>query len=72
MPGRLTRGLARGAAAGLAGLAALLAATPARAHDGEPIAPHEMAGSWSWEPGVVAGLLVAANRIKIRKPNLTP
>lgn len=31
----------------------------AAAHDGRPIAPHDLAGAWSFEPWVIAGLLLS-------------
>jgi putative membrane protein len=29
-------------------------------HDGQPLAPHDLWGAWSWEPAVVAPLLLSA------------
>jgi cytochrome c oxidase assembly factor CtaG len=50
-------------AAGLAGAAAALLAaiaSPALAHDGRPIEPHDLWAAWSWEPATVTALAVAA------------
>lgn len=42
-------------------LALLLALLPlpAAAHAGRPPAPHDLAGAWSWEPGIVLPLLLS-------------
>src|SRR6185369_8470631 len=30
------------------------------AHEGEPLAPHDLATAWAWDPFIVLGLLVSA------------
>src|SRR5688500_11519660 len=30
------------------------------AHEGAPLAPHDVWGAWSWEPGVLLGLAITA------------
>jgi putative membrane protein len=38
----------------------LLAATPAWAHEGELLAPHDLWTAWTWDPGVVIPLALSA------------
>ncbi len=55
-PARTAR---RAAAAGGAMIVALVPAV-AHAHPGLPPEPHDLAGAWTWEPGVVLPLLLTA------------
>lgn len=47
-------------AASLGVVATLLSPSVALAHPGLPPAPHDLATAWSWDPGVVLGLVLGA------------
>lgn len=51
----------RRAGAALAGVALLCGGRPAAAlaHDDAPLAPHDLAGAWHWDPAVLLGLALA-------------
>ena len=41
-------------------LTAILFPIAAQAHKGEPLAPHDVATAWAWDPVILAGLVLAA------------
>jgi putative membrane protein len=39
--------------------ACAISATPSLAHDGQPLAPHDLWAAWKWDPFILGGLLLA-------------
>ena len=46
--------------AGVAGVLLALVAAPALAHDGKPLAPHDLWGAWAIDPVVIVSLVLSA------------
>lgn len=54
-------GMRRALSAAIAGaLSVPVCASAALAHDGRPLAPHDLRAAWSWEPGIVLPLILSA------------